>query len=213
MMSRSDYHFQSGTVSAPLRGIEQEWPVRTLHVSDDAVDLDLFAYPMHRGTTERSRTGKVADSAHGGDNLARKLFDAVASAKIWAASVAMHLPKEVRARLFRQLDLLHASDVFDEDTTPVSLQSFKTLVRAILQYKIASKPSLALMPNGNVLAIWKDAESELNIEFMALDEARWLVRQRSPDGRSFERAGGSASVVRLGEVLAPYGATRWFHAT
>ena len=137
-----------------------------------------------------------------------ELFVASADAKIWASRVSMKLPKGVRERLFRQLDMLHDADEWMDDGKPINLESFQSLVRSILVHKIKSNPALALMPNGNIVALWEAHTSRLSVEFLPTGKVRWSV-QAEVDG-SEERAAGLASIVRLREILAPFGGGIWF---
>ena len=120
----------------------------------------------------------------------------------------MHLDRETRDRLFRQLDIMHEVDEWSNGDKPVSLPSYKSLVRAIIVHNINKRPSLALMPNGNLLALWKDGQDKLTIEFLPENRARWLVQNQTHDGP--ERTAGTTPLERLRDILVPYGSERWF---
>jgi hypothetical protein len=137
-----------------------------------------------------------------------KLFSALAEAKVWTSRVSMHLGRETRDRIFRQLDLIHDPEEWFEGDKPVALSSYKTFIRAIVFHDINCRPALSVMPNGNVLALWQDGADKLTIEFLPENRTRWLVQSESENGP--ERASGSTPLERLRQVLAPYGATRWF---
>jgi len=140
--------------------------------------------------------------------IEEKLFVALADAKIWTSRLAMHLPRETRDRLFRQIDILHELDEWDENDQPVNLSSYQSLVRTIIYHRINGRPALSLMPNGNVLALWCDGEQKLTIEFLPENRSRWLIQSATESGP--ERAAGTSPLVRLRDVLAPYRADRWF---
>ena len=146
--------------------------------------------------------------ASAGEPIASQLFTATADAKIWTSRVSMHLDREVKNRLFRQLDSLHDADEWVAGDTPVNLESYKSCVRAILYHKINSRPALALMPSGNILALWQDGDDKLSIEFLPGNRTRWMVQ--SVTGGEKERAAGNAALERLRDVIAPYCASRWF---
>lgn len=155
-----------------------------------------------------SKFGKVSANAV---SVAASLFAATALAKIWTSRLAMHLDKATRDRLFRQLDILHDADEWVDDGSPVNLESYKSCVRAIIYHHINSRPSMALMPSGNVLALWKDGADKLSVEFLPGDKTRWMVQSTSAAG--VERAAGTTPLERLKDVLQPYGADRWFSAS
>ncbi len=142
---------------------------------------------------------------------AEELFDATAEAKIWASKVAMHLPKEVRDRIFRQIDLLHDPVEWMEGDAPLKLNSFKSLVRSLIFFDMKDRPSLALLPNGRVMALWTHGESRLTVDFMNDDMVRWAVATTDHDVT--ERATGLTHLTRLQAVLAPYDAGRWFNGS
>lgn len=140
--------------------------------------------------------------------VAEQLFLALAEAKIWTSKIAMHLDVETRDRLFRQLDILHEVDEWAEGDQPLSLASYKSMVRAMLFHKVNCRPSLSLMPNGNLLALWERDGDRLNVEFLPEDRTRWFVQHATPKGP--ERAAGTSALERLRDVLDPYEAGRWF---
>lgn len=146
-----------------------------------------------------------------GESIDEQLFVALADAKVWTSRVAMHLDIASRDRIFRQLDVLHEVDEWAEGDKPVALASYKSFIRAIVVHQISSRPALALMPNGNILAEWSDENDKLTIEFLADNRTRWLVQNNTPEGP--ERAGGTSPLERLRNNLQPYGAERWFNGS
>jgi len=140
--------------------------------------------------------------------LAERLFEAIADAKVWTSRVAMHLSRDTRDRLFHQLDMLHELDEWAEGDAAVSLDSFKSFVRAILYHAVNSKPALALMPNGNILALWADGRDKLTVEFLPGNRTRWMVQNVTASGP--ERTTSTTPLERLRDVLQPYNAERWF---
>lgn len=136
-----------------------------------------------------------------------KAFTALAAAKVWTSRVAMHMDKSTRDRFFRQLDLLHDCDEWFGDEQPLLIESYRSFVRFMLAVGNDSKPSLALSPVGNLVAIWLSEKDRLTIEFRASDWSEWVV-SLPLDGR-IERAAGSTSIHRLSSVLAPYNLGRW----
>lgn len=149
--------------------------------------------------------------SYGIDSTKQKLFDATVNAKVWTSRVAMHLDRQTRDRFFSQLDRLHALEDWYGDDEPLKLGSYKTFVRAILLFNANSKPALALMPNGNLMALWENDGEKLTIEFKENDVARWLVSR--PDGDFTERAAGQTKLKNLVSRLEPYNADSWFRGS
>ncbi|THD38304.1 MAG: hypothetical protein E7773_00690 [Sphingomonas sp.] len=177
-----------------------------------AVREDMMSSSAALGSVlgERSRTFLDDEVTLGrpSKSVGEHLFDALAEAKIWTSKVAMHLDLATRDRLFRQLDVLHEAEEWPATDQPITLDSYKSLVRAILYHKINSRPGLSLMPEGNIIAVWNDGDDRLTIEFLPANRARWLVVNATPKGA--ERTAGTTPLERLRDVLAPYGAERWF---
>lgn len=170
-----------------------------------AVLASESSLPSDGGVGPAKRFGNSPSMEAG---LDEKLFTATADAKIWTSRMAMHLRRETRDRLFHQLNALHELEDWSSEDRPVALESYKSFVRAILYHNINSKPALALMPNGNVLAMWQDGADRLTIEFQPGNRTRWLVQGHTDNGP--ERTTSTTSLERLREVLQPYGASRWF---
>lgn len=162
------------------------------------------------GSTGGSASKIFLGASPVGEAIASELFSATAQAKIWTSKVAMLLDIKTRDRLFRQLDSLHDADEWVAGDKPVNLESYQTCVRAILYHHIDSKPALALMPSGNILALWKDGADKLTVEFLPKNQTRWMIQNSASTG--IERATGISPLERLREVIEPYCANRWFSA-
>jgi len=170
-------------------------------VNDSSVKAAIFNQP-----TTYTIGRPIADRP-----VSERLFIALAEAKVWTSKVAMHLELATRDRLFRQLDVLHDPTEWADGDKPVSLESYKSFVRAIIRHSINSRPALSLMPNGNVLAMWRDGEDKLTIEFLPCNRTRWFVQNSTPAGS--ERTASTTPLERLRDVLQPYGAERWFNGS
>ena len=75
--------------------------------------------------------------------IEEKIFDATASVKILTAQVAMHLEREWREKLFRQLDSLHDPIGWEPGDLPVQQSSFATFLKAICKIRPKCRPGLA----------------------------------------------------------------------
>lgn len=188
---------------SPRQSRNQALSIKELMTGSAAIETPRRA--QLRGNVHENAT---ADGMPFADTLENRLFSATAAVKVWTARVAMHLDREKRDRLFRQIDVLHSSDEWFDEDHPVNLESYKSLVRSILYQRINSRPALSLMPSGNVMAVWEEKADRLTIEFLPGNRARWTLRWQI-DGQT-ERGGGTTSIERLRAVLAPYCASRWF---
>ena len=139
------------------------------------------------------------------NSLAERIFRALADAKLWTSRVAMRMDLVARDRYFRQLDLLHDCDEWFGDDQPLRLESYKSFVRFMMTEGGQSKPSLALNPDGHLLAIWETAGNRLTIEFREGDELQWVV-----SGADGYPTAGLAPLTLIMPRLAPYDPDAWF---
>lgn len=138
-------------------------------------------------------------------SIREETFEALAEAKIWTAWVAMRLDIQSRDRFFRQLDLLHDCDEWFEGDKPLQLESYKCFIRFIIRLGKRTKPSLALSPTGQLLAVWEANRDRLTVEFRESDQVQWVVS--CADG---DRTAGITSSASLVSRLAPYNPDAWF---
>jgi|SRR5712692_2285486 len=144
----------------------------------------------------------------GGQPLEERLFDATANVKILTSQIAMHLEREWRDKLFRQLDSLHDPKEWEPDDEPIQQASFATFLKAIIQIKPKRRPGLGLSHAGYLIAAWTDKFDRLTIEFLPNDRVRWVIGRPRDDEP--EHIAGQTRVSRLAETLAPYNPEIWF---
>jgi hypothetical protein len=179
------------------------------HLSNAAApdeDLQLIETRVHSLRNPRSPaslTYSVVDKP-----LDEQLFDATANVKILTSQVAMHLDREWREQLFRQLDSMHDPAEWELGDDAIQQASFATFLKAIVRLKPQRRPGLGLSYGGNLIAAWTRELDRLTIEFLANDHVRWVIARRHDD--ETERFAGQTAVSRLGEGLAPYHPEKWF---
>lgn len=143
-----------------------------------------------------------------GQRLEERLFDATANVKILTSQIAMHLEREWRDKLFRQLDSLHDPEEWEQDDEPIQQASFATFLKAIIQIRPKHRPGLGLSHVGHLIAAWTNKSNRLTIEFLPSDRVRWVIGRLGDDEP--EHIAGQTRVSRLSETLAPYGPEIWF---
>jgi hypothetical protein len=131
-----------------------------------------------------------------------RLFNIVAALKMAVAEVSMHLEPAWRAKLFRQIDMLHEPDDWDDEDKLADQDSFKTFLHMILQYGYMHGISLGIDNDGRILAGWEDGSSSLSFAFLPKDMVRWSVVHRQDE--EIESASGIYSLDRLPAVLQLY---------
>jgi hypothetical protein len=140
--------------------------------------------------------------------LVERLFDALAAAKIMTAQVAMHLDREWRDKLFRQLDSLHEIEDWEAEDEPLQQASFATFLKAMLTLLPERRPGLGLSYDGHLIAAWTTDQDRLTIEFLSNDRVKWVLARYIDDEP--DRFAGQMPVARLAEGLLPYHPEHWF---
>jgi len=141
-------------------------------------------------------------------SIDEQLYDALAAFKIRTATVAMHLDRDWRAKLFKQLDSLLDSENWDRDDLTPKLASFSTFLRLLTLLRPSKRPGVNATHDGNLIATWTSGGDRLTIECLAGDIVRWHLSARIDD--EVERAAAVTPLPRLAEVLKPYHPARWF---
>jgi hypothetical protein len=167
-------------------------------------------------STGRQRLRRVSPIFTSGPSAASKksieeqLYDALSAFKVRTATIAMHLDRDWRSRLFEQLDsLLATQDWEPEDETP-TLASFSTFIRMLVFLKPDRRPGLGATSDGRLIATWTVGDDRLTMECWPNDIMRWHLSTLIDGER--ERAAAETPISRLGAVLAPYNPQRWFNA-
>jgi hypothetical protein len=143
-----------------------------------------------------------------GEGLDEALYDALANFKIRTANVAMHLDRDRRWRLFRQLDSLLAIEDWEADDAVPSIGSFSTFLRMLILLRPLRSPGLGATADGNLIATWTVENDRLTIECQPKDFVRWSL-SATIDGER-ERSAAVTPLLRLQQVLRPYSPERWF---
>lgn len=142
-------------------------------------------------------------------SLEENFFDATAAVKTLTSQVAMHLDREWRANLFRQLDSLHDPAEWEAGDSPVGQASFATFLKAICDLKPGRLPGLGLTSTGCLIAAWTTARNDkLTIEFLPNDQVRFVLS--IVHAGDTERIACKTNVARLRERLSQFKPNRWF---
>jgi hypothetical protein len=141
-------------------------------------------------------------------SIEEQLYDALAAFKIRTATVAMHIDRDWRAKLFKQFDTLLDLESWDRDDLTPRLASFSTFLRLLTLLRPSKRPGLGATHDGNLIATWSTGSDRLTMECLAGDIVRWNLSACIDD--EVERAAAITPLHRLAEVLKPYHPARWF---
>src|SRR5271156_98961 len=138
-------------INTPLSGATFNWTMGgSLHsaLSTETNIIAEWVDGLRRPSPGNSLIGSKTKTVVEGQPLEARVFDALADAKILTARVAMHLEREFRQRLFRQLDSLHETDEWEQGDEPINRSSFQTFLKAVLTIKAEQRPGLGLSHTG-----------------------------------------------------------------
>lgn len=143
-------------------------------------------------------------------SLEESLFDNRAALKIITSMYgASHIDPVLRSQLFFQIDWLLKSDEWAEGDNFAGAESFKTLIKFILNSNPFESPGLGLSDGGNLLASWVKDANKLVLECLPGDHFKWFASCVFDSKK--ERAGGeSPSLERLLNCLQTYQSAGWF---
>ena len=142
--------------------------------------------------------------------LNEKLYDALAAFKIRTAFVAMHLDREWRAGLFRQLDSLMAAADWEATDPPPASASYSTFLRMLMLLRPKRRPGLGATNDGHLIAMWTSGDDRLTIECLPNDIARWhLSVVIDGERKSGGRNSASTPQSRFGSLRTGPLVQRW----
>lgn len=148
---------------------------------------------------------------HQNSSVEEQLYNKRAELKIIAAQCTItYINNNFRKDLFNQLDWVLDPDSWVEGDILAQPESFRTLIKFILNAKPIEAPSLGLSHKGNILASWQHKQNTLELECNPKENIKWFVSCVFEDKK--ERTYGEAfSLKRLLEVLSPYKNAGWFY--
>lgn len=141
-------------------------------------------------------------------SIQEKLFDALASFKIFTSQVAMHFDLQNRDGLFKRLNSLLDPEEWPEGDLTPELASFRTLLRTVLVVRPKKMPGLGTSSRGRLVAAWIAGADRLTIECFSNDRLRWSLSVTEESER--RAAAAEFSLKHLVAEIAPYGPQRWF---
>ena len=115
----------------------------------------------------------------------------------------------VKEQLFKQIDWLLDVEDWEEEDTLANPNTFKTLMKFILNTNPVQSPYLGLADSGNIIATWINNDNKLRLECMANDCVKWFVSCVF-DGKNERTYGETYSLERLQAVLKPFENAGWF---
>ncbi len=142
--------------------------------------------------------------------IEEKLFDNLAHLKIMTAEYAIaYIDDSFRKQLFNQLDWILDPQEWEDGYALAKPESFKTLIKFILNAKPCQAPHLGLSDDGNLVASWRHGANKLMLECLSHERTKWFISLVFENEK--ERVSGeSTSLKRLLEALSPYKKVGWF---
>ena len=182
--------------------------------SSGAGDIYTYFEKMKKTSARESTSsseGLLPDlNKHHSNSIEEQLYDNRAELKILTAHYAVaYINQNFKKQLFNQLDWLLDPESWVEGDVLAKPESFKTLIKFILNAKPKNAPSVGLSQDGNILATWQQEANKLILECLPKENIKWFVSCVFEEKK--ERASGEASTLkRLLAVLSPYKKSGWF---
>ena len=143
-------------------------------------------------------------------SLIEQLWDNRAALKeITAKYSASHLDSAFRKKLFFQIDWLLNFEEWEAGERLADIDSYKTLIKFILNANLATTPYLGLSENGLLLASFISDKGKLTIECMPNEKVKYIAAYLS-DGKQKRAAGDAESIKDLLDLLYPFKNAGWF---
>jgi hypothetical protein len=116
------------------------------------------------------------------EGLEANLFKNRADLKLLTSQVAMHLSSEERHRLFSAIDRLLNIAEWEDESSEIDENSFRSFLRFTIYARPRNIPNLGVSPDGALLAGWHAEEKSVHVEFLPNDQCMALMRLRSIRG-------------------------------
>lgn len=155
-------------------------------------DRELFAKAFPSPTTFIAQP-VVANDDH------QDLLATQSAIKGLLSKFSMHLSQQLREGLFAQTRRLISIEDWDEECELPSIDSYRTMLRCLVELQPKLRPSLALSDHGAFLGAWRSEEKSLVIEFRAQDRVHWIYCTATEGGS--DRASGQTATKRMIELL------------
>ena len=168
------------------------------------------SFRVDKSASSKSIEQPKTESIPVNNSLEEKLWDNCASLKIITSRYgASHIDPVIRRDLFFQIDWLLNSEEWEEGDDLANAESFKTLIKFILNSNPFKAPYLGLSDSGNLLASWINESNELELECLPNDCIKWFISCVF-DGKKERVCGEFSSLERLLAGLTPYKNAGWF---
>lgn len=123
----------------------------------------------------------------------------LSAANVLLRSYWMHMSDVLRTGLLKQTNAVLDLDDWEDDDCNASLDSYKTLLRSIVELQPNRRPALGLSDRGNFLAAWHREASKVVIEFLPNDRMKWMIAQA--EGADTDRAAGQTNVAQIRMIM------------
>ena len=175
-----------------------------LQVRQDTQPASLAVTEVPQPKPTSSSSASEGTRTSQATSLEEQLFDNAAQLKVDVSQIAMHLSPEWRRSIFRGLDALLSAEAWEEEESSlITENAFKTLLRFTVYAAPNKLPSLGVGPTGNPLAGWQNGEARVFVEFLSDDQANAILVRRTQ--RSKESASWRGHVADLSSFIQRFG--------
>lgn len=171
---------------AKLQALDDFWPDRwRTKIDRSSKGIELA----------QNQAGVVDWVGSADSNFEQKVFDALVRLKVSVSQYAMHLGREVRNKIFADLDaIINVNDWYPEDEFPGS-NSFRDFLKWTVYTRRFDWSSLGVADNGDLLIAWVKGDSLLTGHFDGKGRIWWAYKKETADGA--EHASGDCTLQRF----------------
>jgi hypothetical protein len=171
---------------------------------------EVYQYLANKDYTQHIDVGRP--QVRGNVTLDERLYDGRSMVKQFYSKFSMHFSKELRRKIFLQIDLIHEIDDWDVRDKVITAKSFETYIRwQFLNKEIRQLPNYGLTSEGNFVATWLKNENldHLIVEFQPLDRVRWYSKEKY--NGEIDNNSGICNILRFNKTIGQEKTIEWFN--
>ncbi len=187
--------------------LSQKHIINLISPSASIANDDFIKNQSASAKEEKSQTLSLVPA---NNSIEEQLWDNKAQLKQIAAEYGLsYWNQGVKSQIFLQIDWLLDSDSWEEGDALANTESFKTLIKFILNTSLVKAPSLGLSDKGNLLASSVSETGKLILECKPYERTKYIASYIT-NGKQKRAAGDAESIGDLLDLLSPFNNAGWF---
>lgn len=117
------------------------------------------------------------------------------AAKALLAEYANLIRPAIRQGILAQTDVAFSTEDWDEDDKLPSLDSYRCMLKGLIELAPTSRPNLTISNSGNIVAGWFSDRGRSIFEFLPNERIEWVISRG--EGETINRAAGIEPIGRI----------------